>query len=754
MRRWLVLAAWAAGVIACLVVVAPARLVTDLGAFLPVGATPAQELVADQLRQGAASRLLMVAVGDEARTADAGELERLRADLEASDAFSLALTRPDPTGLAGRDLLFDQRYLLSDRLDADSFREPELRARFIEVVAQLRRGDPGIDEARLARDPGGEFEYLLRQWAGGTGTGGDGWRLDDGRPLLLLASAADAYDLSAQAAAIAAVEERAAALDPALPVEIGGAPTVAVGARDLIRGEAIRVTTLASIAAVAVLVVALRAVPAVLLALVPVLSGLLAGVAAVRLGFGEVHGITLAFGATLLGVTIDYPLHHLWRSRLTDGEPAERAIRRPLLVGALSTALGFAALAIAGVSGLQQLATLAVTGIVVAAVVTSWVLPLLRWRPLPRVRAPRVLRASCPRWLPLTLAAVLLLAGTLAVATSTRVETDLAVMSPVPGELAARDGRFRAALGLAEPRFVVAVRGADREAALRTAEAESQRLAAAVEQGLLDRFDTVTRILPSAATQRDRRAALPAADELRPAVAAATAELPLRADAFQPFVDDVDASRERAPLEVEDLPAGLLRDWVDERLVPQGDEHVALIYLAGVRDAEALATVTDQGQLLDLRAETSALVTGYQRQAIVHFAVGCVLIAMVLLVGTRSLRRSAEILLTAGGAVGGTVLILTLAGTALSVFHVIALLLVVGLSIDYGIFARPGDRTGAGSVSICALSSALAFAILATADIPLLRAIGVTVACGTILAWALALLFAFNHRNTTMEARN
>lgn len=749
MPRWGIVALWGAGMALALAIILPARLVTDLGAFLPTGATPEQELVADQLRRGAASRLLLVAVGDGEREVEPGELERLRDRLLAGDQLALVLTHPDPAALAGRDQLFTYRYLLSDRLAPDDFRLPALRATFAEVVTRLRQSDLMVDEAMLARDPTGEFTYLLQQWLGGRPQAGDdaGWRLADGRALLLATAAAEPYDLAAQSAAIAHIEAVAAASDPALDVRIGGAPAVAAGSREIIRGEAIRVSTLASIAAVAILVIALRSLPAVLLALVPVVTGLACGVAAVRLGFGEVHGITLAFGATLLGVTIDYPLHHLWRSRVADGVPAERAIRRPLFVGALSTAVGFAALAIAGVSGLQQLAALAVTGIIVAAAVTSWVLPALWPHPLRGVRGPIGFLPRCPPWLPVGLAGGLLLAGALAAATTTRLATDLASLSPVPPELAQRDGDLRAALGLAEPRYLVTVRGDTREAALQATEQASRALGAQVEAGSLDRFEPVARLLPSAARQRQRAADLPTAGDLESAVAAATAGLPLRTAAFSPFIDDVAASRELPPLEPEMLPAGLLRDWVEERLLNRGDHWLGLIPLGGVAAPEAIAAGLGNAELVDLRTATSELVTGYQRQAMVNFALGAVLIVAVLWLGSASLGRALRVLLVAGGAVGGTVLLLTLLGAALSVFHVIALLLVVGLGIDYGVFARPGDLSGTGSVTICAASSALAFALLATADIPLLRAIGLTVACGTILAWGLAMLFAAGAAN-------
>jgi len=54
-----------------------------------------------------------------------------------------------------------------------------------------------------------------------------------------------------------------------------------------------------------------------------VLSGALAGVAAVSLGFGVVHGITLGFGTALIGEAVDYSIYLFMQSEQADVEPGE-----------------------------------------------------------------------------------------------------------------------------------------------------------------------------------------------------------------------------------------------------------------------------------------------------------------------------------------------------------------------------------------------------------------------------------------------
>ena len=92
--------------------------------------------------------------------------------------------------------------------------------------------------------------------------------------------------------------------------------------------------------------------------------------------------------------------------------------------------------------------------------------------------------------------------------------------------------------------------------------------------------------------------------------------------------------------------------------------------------------------------------------------------------------------------------VLRLTGQLLSLFHLVSLLLVVGISIDYGLFFSRGDadadlrgRTFHG-LSVCVLSTVSVFGILATSRLPVLNAIGTTVAVGVALSFLAAMLLA------------
>ena len=115
-----------------------------------------------------------------------------------------------------------------------------------------------------------------------------------------------------------------------------------------------------------------------MLALLPVASGVLAGIAAVSMAFGFVHGITLGFGVTLIGEAVDYAIYLLTQTA-PGAEPAATLSRiwPTLRLGMLTSVCGFSAMLLSSFTGFAQLGLFTITGLAVALAVTRWVLPML-----------------------------------------------------------------------------------------------------------------------------------------------------------------------------------------------------------------------------------------------------------------------------------------------------------------------------------------------------------------------------------------
>ena len=132
-----VIALWLICIAAALWIIVHARYITDLSAFLPAKPTAEQQLLIDQLRDGPASRLILIALegGTAAQRApvSAAMARRLRLDPQFSsvnDGEPVAAERD-------REFLFQHRYLLSDAVDAEHFSVAGLRAAISETIENL-----------------------------------------------------------------------------------------------------------------------------------------------------------------------------------------------------------------------------------------------------------------------------------------------------------------------------------------------------------------------------------------------------------------------------------------------------------------------------------------------------------------------------------------------------------------------------------------------------------------------------------------
>ena len=506
-----------------------------------------------------------------------------------------------------------------------------------------------------------------------------------------------------------------------------------------------------------VLLVAYRRLSALILSALPLASAALAGLAAVSALFGSVHGITLAFGFTLLGVAQDYPLHLLSHRRPgTEPRNVAAGLWPTLATGVASTCVAYLTFWFSGVTGLEQLACFTVTGLAVAALTTRYVLPRVMTAGPRDYGQSRVLMALSrsidrlprPPWTVGVLIAVC--AGAIAFAPKPFWENDLSALTPVPAGLLARDRELRAELGTADTRHLLVVEAATEDAALEALEALDPELERAVAAGAIADYDHAARYVPSRRAQVARQARLPDTPTLRIELDTALLRTPFRPTAFEPFVADVERARNLPPLtltQARAVPAFGSR--LDALLVPQGASVAALVTLSGVRDVAALAALAQRSPsvtLLDVRAASEALVVDQRERMLVSLSLGGLLLIAIVALALRDRRRVLRVLAPLALTTLIVVAVLQAAGVSLNVFHLISLILGAGLGLDYALFFEHAADDAAEqartlhAVLACAASTFLVFVLLAAADIPVLRAIGAPVALGVVVNFLLALL--------------
>ena len=734
----------------------------DMTSFMPRAATPTQRLLMNEMREGPLARLTIVTLGGADRDTLAEQSRRLAAQRRASGGFVRVANGEGLFDDAERQRLFTYRYLLSPGVDAERFTVGHLRAALRQRLRELASPVPTLDRQWLAEDPTAEMRTLLGVWRGPARprTPRGVWFEPHGaRALLLAETRAPGYDLDAQEAAQDMIRH-AAATAGAAALDMSGPGVFAVASRAIIRADTRRLGLMAGAAAIAILLLGYRSARLLVAGALPLVSAVAAGIVAVSALFGTVHGIVLAFGVTVIGVAIDYPIHlfsHLdarrdVRASLADVWPTIR-------LGAVTTAVGYTAMVGTDFPGLTQLAAFAVAGLLAAAACTR--LGLAGWLPeryAPRRRTPvsdRFARAPRPGrpWKGLVIAAGVAALGYLLSRDGPPFEDDLGAIAPVPESVMARDRHLHAELGVPDTNHVLLLEAPDAQGALEASESITAGLQELVERGVIAGFDVPSRYLPSVATQRARQRRLPDADRLRADVAEARDGTPFREDAFAPFVAAVAASRTLAPLTPGDLDGTTLGLRLRSSLLPVDGARAALVTLYGVRDAGALTAFVDGLGMenlshLDLKRDTRELMADFRRNAAARVLWGLAAIVLVLLVGLRDAGRTLRVLAPGLLAVLIDVAILRLAGERLTLFHLVSLLLVVGISIDYGLFfsrreagADMRARTFHG-LCICVLSTVMVFGILATSRLPVLNGIGTTVAVGVAVSFVAAMLLS------------
>ena len=754
--------------------VSQARFVADLSSFLPASPTPEQRLLVEQLRDGALSRVVLAGI----EGADVGTRAALSRDLagrlRADPAFA-AVANGSSAGMEReRELLFANRYALSPAVTEARFTVEGLRAAVTETLALLASPAGLLVKQMVVRDPTGETVVLVErhQAAGGPRTRDGVWVSPEGdRALLIARTRARGSDIDAQADAIRRVNEafhaaqqKAGASAADARLLLTGPGVFSAEARALIEGDAKRLSLMGTTVIVVLLLAVFRSPTLLVLGLAPVATGALVGVAAVSLGHGVVHGITLGFGMTLIGEAVDYAIYLFVQADRAHGAGSWMDRFWPTIrLGVATSIAGFAALLLSDVPGLSQMGLYSIAGLVAAALVARFVLPWLLPASL-RVRdlSPLGSRlstvfASARRLRAATLVLAVAAATLLALRAGTIWNPDLASLNPIPERTRIVDAELRGALGAPDARIVVAVAAPTADAALESAERLGRGLDPLVAAGRLSGYESPAALLPSLATQAARRASLPDAPALRERLAAALEGLPLRASRLEPFIEEVRRAREAAPLTRGSFAGTALDMALDGLLYADGaGRWTAIIGLRGavregategidagaVREAVRAANVPG-AIVVDLKVEADRLYSGYLHQALTLCGAGVVAVVLLLGGALRSVRRVLRVLVPLAATVLVVAAAHALVGTRLTVPHLIGLVLVVAIGSNYALFfdslaARhePAANRTYASLGLASLTTVTEFGVLSSSSIPVLHAIGTTVALGALLSLA------------------
>lgn len=708
---------------------------TDLMGLLPHDARDLARQQAETEVTQALSQRVLVMVGHADAEAARSAARALIRRLEDAAIAQVEPTVPGPEALARLGALYaPYRNGLLSETDRAALLQGNGQAVAERALAQVF-GLVGMGDARLLRaDPflllPGFLTSLPVPFPRVSVADGMPMVTDAGQHWVLVAArlTADPYALRTQRLLLDATAVPAG--EGLTVLRLGAAFFAQAGAETAIE-ESNRIGLVSILGTIALILAVYRALAPLWLSLLVIAAGVLAGLVASLLLFGELHVATLMFGVTLIGVSVDYAIQYCTEVFAPWADPATRLrrVRAGIALGTLTTVIGYLTLWLAPFPGLHQLAVFSAAGLAAA-----WCTVML-WLPkLDRARPPRhgagMLAATAVLlglWRGRRRVVAVVMALGIAAAGLPRLsaDDDIRRMQSLSPSLLADQARIRGLIGgIGEGAFFL-VRAGNDEAALRAEEALGERLAVLRANGALAGWLATALFVPSSARQQANQALV--ARGLGPLRPGQLGQLGLDGEAAPAMNDGTLA-----------LPAGLPFG----SLVLGPGRHIVLLDRATRPEAIAAAAEGLEGvTYVDPASRFSAVLGAYRVRALWLLALSALLMAppLVLRYGFAGTGR---VLLPPTLALLLAPALRSLAGAGFTFFDAMALVLVLSIGVDYAIFCAETSAARAPvtmlAVSLAAATTLLSFGLLAFSRVTAVHAFGSTMTLGILAAFLLA----------------
>ena len=623
----------------------------------------------------------------------------------------------------------------------------------------------------IATDPGSDPYGLLQNWLGSLPLMQTALTVEDGQltardgqstwVVILAELAGSSYDNLVQNTTLSAYAQAQSALArdwPQASVLRTGGVFYGAAARESAQQEMDYIGAGSLIGILLLLWWLFRSPRPVALCLLTVALGIAVATAAVLATYGNLHLITLVFGASLIGEAVDYSIQffaaQLEAGRQWQAHAALRRLLRPLAIALATSLIGYAALALTPFPAIGQIALFAFAGLASAWLSVVLLLPFLSPRPLTRdveaaLRWPRAFldfwrRHITPRkaWQIVALALFASLPGWM----NLSPDDDIRQLISRPPQLVADETKIRELAGLSGSGRFFLVEGRNSEELLQREEALAAALKAAPG---IARLQAVSAFVPSSARQAENLALVHNRLFSPPEQAIARlSEAGLRDDIAAALVDQATLATQAAQSTNTTAPLNL-EAWLANPLstpwrylvlpgqnatlvIPQGDD--------GKADLAALADGLPGVTLVNKAGSVTRLFQQYRQWGSLWLPVAAFII-LGILAWRYGLRNGAIVLLPNLLGTGLALACYGYLGLPLTLFGLMGLMLVLGVGVNYAIFiVEAGDRAPApfAGALLSAATTLLAFGLLSFSSMPALQHFGSMLMIGVAASVLLA----------------
>ena len=736
---------------------------TDLTELLPVTEQDTGSAEASRAFVRNFNNSVVFLTASESRESSRSAARQLGLLLAESNRFETLLTEIDPDEWINLyKFYYPYRYILLN--DADQALDPDqLANRMIDsTVSRLASPVGFANSQQLISDPLFQLPAWLESFAQGSGylTHDEGLLTVEKHGLYHVLSYGllhgESLSLGDQAELVEDIDAAISRVTDQYPdteIIASGMVFHAKAGADSARSEVSTIGVGSVVGIILLILIAFRTLSPLFLALLSIGTGILAGYLVTSLLFGQVHVMTIVFGASLTGVSIDYAFHYMaeWLRQGKQWSPLAglRHIMPGISLGLLTSLVGYFPMLSTPFPGLQQMAVFSSAGLIGAWMTVVLVYPAMlkqpnasnkqsSW-PLPVVdKVLQFWARHLPEQNSRKLFAVLSLSAIPMIWLQTNDDIRL-LQSRVPGLVAAENRIADITGNISDNRFYL-VRGDSEEQMLQRTERLSQALAERVDQRQLQSYRSVSSMLPSQATQQQNYQGIAGIFATR---------LP---ELWQQMRFSGKA-QEEAILSFKDAETHLLTpaQWLTSPVSTMyrhlwlgkhdGEHFSAVLLFQPAEDWNPAALESLDGvEFVDITGSTSELFGRYR--VLMGWLLTIAYTAITALLALRyGINGAVRIVLPPLMSVLLTLSLLTIFGQSINLFHVLALIMVLGIGIDYTLFFREAggeQRYTFMAITLSAMTTILSFGLLALSATAAIRGFGLTVLTGILLCYLLA----------------
>ncbi len=520
---------------------------------------------------------------------------------------------------------------------------------------------------------------------------------------------------------------------------------------------------IATILLLSLIIITLKNIRSLLVIGIPFLAAPSA-IAITGIIFEEMSALALGFGIVLLGIAVDFAIHlYIGLAGADSSENFLKTIRKPILLATLTTASVFVVLLFSEIPSHRQMATLALSGVVLAVLYSWYLVPLISPKNSTHfaITTTHFQLCSSQGSSPfarrcILLAWVILFVSGVVSWPNLKYNGNLQTLDAPDRTVIEDENHFRKTWDEKGDQAFIVSSAKELDQAFEKNHyvfRELLRLKA-------PSFQSIAPILPSLADQASNLKGwhnfwAKNKSDFSSEFLSKAADLGFSEKAFKPFFDSLDTKTQPRSL-INDLPDGL-KDLIGamirlpEQQRGKANENNYLITTTLSTDEGLYSSLLE----LDKANQNITLLANKKWRDQVEFllrhdiitlslaAAAC--ITIITLISFRSLRATAAVLAPVISALSAMAVFSAVTGRELNMMHLLMGIMVIGLSVDYGIFTvyskrKQSSNSSLLAVSICAISSLIGFGVLSFAQHPALSALGVTVLIGIGAAWPTAIL--------------